>query len=998
MGEGLLTLGLDLGPNSIGWALVDEAGEKLVAAGVRVFPEGVDRDKQGGEVAKNEARRTKRGSRRQIARRSRRRRRLREALQRAGLLPENLGAINAVDPYLLRRRGLDEKLGLHELGAALYHVGQRRGFKSNRKTDRGKEEGVVYEGINELKAKIAEANCRTLGEYLASMRGDQHVRVRGKYLLRKTLEDEFDLLWEKQARHYPQVLTETLRTEVRDAIFFQRPLHPATALIGRCELEPREARCPVAHRHAQRYRMLQELNNLLVIDALGEERALSRDERAKALKLLEQKEKVGFDELRSKLGLLDSHGFNLERGERGYLWGHRTDHALRGKGLFGKKWDGLEEGERDRIVELLIEAEDPEKLKALAQAEWGLSEEQAGKLAGLSLQKGYMYLSLKAIDKLLPHMDAGLPLTSASGPSAMERAGYLRPDQKPAQALDALPQPPELRNPIVQRALHEVRKVVNAILREYGKPGAIHVELAREARGSLKQREDRTAEMRKRERERAEIIERLKSEFGIAQPSRSDVERYRLWQDFKETCPYTGRAISRAQLFGRDVDVDHILPYSRSLDNSYANKVICFQSANAEKSNRTPYEWLGGDASRYETMLQRVGHLWKLGQRGKQKKFSQKTLELDDFIARQLNDTQYISREVTKYLRTLGTDVVCTKGQATADLRRQLGLERVLSDGERAVKNREDHRHHAVDALVIGLTNRSRLQRLAHARGGEAMPPPWPNFREDVERTIKAINVSHRVERKVAGALHEETIYGPTSKGKLNSKLERPWAKGWIEESGVVVYRKRLEDLTAAMVPQIRDETIRELISDRVKRFGIEPGSDQSIPKEVWKEALQMPSGRPIRKVRIVKSDLTIQAIRGGSAWVKPGSVHHVCIFEVRDLRGKIKREPVFVSMMEAARRVRDGEPLIKREHPRNSEAKFVMSLSRGELVLGTFKGKERLVRFRTCASTQGQLYFVEHTDARPDKTAMKFAATANSLKARKVTVDPLGRIRWAND
>jgi CRISPR-associated endonuclease Csn1 len=794
-------------------------------------------------------------------------------------------------------------------------------------------------------------------------------------------------------------MTATARAEVRDAIFFQRRLHPATALIGRCELERREPRCPVAHRHAQRYRMLQEVNNLRVMDAMGEELELSPDRKHSVLALLSRKEKVSFDEIRAELGLLASDHFNLEHGERGYLWGHRTDHAMRNKAVFGKRWDQMEEAERDRVVELVIEVEDPEKLKELAQIEWKLEPQQAERLAGLSLQKGYASCSLKAIDKLLPHMEAGLPLTSAEGPSAMEKAGYQRPDQRPMQALDALPKPPELRNPIVQRALHEVRKVVNGILREYGKPVAIHIELAREARGSLKQREERTAGMRKRERERAEIIDRLKSEFGIAQPSRSDIERYRLWQDFNEACPYTGRVIGRTQLFSRDVDVDHILPYSRSLDNSYANKVICFQSANAAKSNHTPFEWLGGDPVCYEAMLQRVSHLWKLGQRGKQKKFSQKTVELDDFIARQLNDTQYISREVTRYLRGLGVDVVCTKGQTTADLRWQLGLDTVLSDKEQAVKNREDHRHHAIDAIVIALTNRSMLQQLAHARSRDPVPPPWASFHGDVESAVKGIKVSHRVERKVAGALHEETIYGPTSKGKLNSKLERPWAEGWVEEAGVVVYRKRLEDLTAAMAPQIRDPRIRELVAARLQQFGIEPGSEQSIPAAAWKEPLKMPSsGVPIRKVRILKSDLTIQPIRGGSAWVKPGSVHHVCIFEVTDARGKTRREPAFVSMMEAARRVRDGEPLIGREHPRNPKAKFIMSLSRGELVLGTFRGRERLVRFRTCASTQGQLYFVEHTDARPDKTAVKFVATANSLKGRKVTVDPLGRIRWAND
>ena len=159
-----------------------------------------------------------------------------------------------------------------------------------------------------------------------------------------------------------------------------------------------------------------------------------------------------------------------------------------------------------------------------------------------------------------------------------------------------------------------------------------------------------------------------------------------------------------------------------------------------------------------------------------------------------------------------------------------------------------------------------------------------------------------------------------------------------------------------------------------------------------------MESGIEIRKVRVLRSDLTIRPIRQGRAWVKPGSNHHVCIFEAKDAKGKIRREPVWVSMLEAARRIKAGETLIQRAHPTNPSAKFVISLSRGEMMLGVFKGKERLVKYKTGASTQGQLYFVEHTDARPDKTLVRYAVNANTLKARKVTVDAIGRVRWAND
>ena len=505
------------------------------------------------------------------------------------------------------------------------------------------------------------------------------------------------------------------------------------------------------------------------------------------------------------------------------------------------------------------------------------------------------------------------------------------------------------------------------------------------------------------------------------------ITRYLLWEQQGETCVYSGRPVSERQLFGGEVDVDHILPAGRSLDNSQMNRVICFRSENAAKGDRTPYEWLAvADPEKFSHVLQRADSL----PYPKARRFGQKTIELTDFFARQFVDTAYITTQVREYLERLGYDshnLVCTKGQHTAELRRHWGLNTVLRRDDLDLKNRKDHRHHAVDAIVIALTNRSRLQQLARLykrggvdRTGEVLSDPWPHFRTEVERVINAVNVSHRVERRVHGALHEETIYGPTAKpGRDVPKAERPWAKEWVEEEDVYAYRKPLEALTLAEVERIRDERVKEVVLARLAQYGVQAGrkpkgrrgeesggaAGRAIPKEVWKEPLLLTprkgsGGRPavIRKARLTKPEKSIVAIRNGAAYVKPGSLHHLCIFEYRDDKGKPKREAVFVSMLEAAERTRRKQPLVQRAHPERPDAKFVMSLSRGEMVLGTFKGKERLVRFSTAASTQGQLYFVEHTDVRPSATVVKYPKMANTLNGRKVTVDPLGRLRWAND
>jgi CRISPR-associated endonuclease Csn1 len=219
------TLGLDLGPSSIGWAVVIENEGRILATGVRVFPEGVDRNQQGGEVSKNEQRRIARGIRRQVARRARRKRLFRQALVKAGLLPDvaTLPAddprrvawereqFQQADPYDLRQRALTERLQLHEIGRVLLHLCQRRGFLSNRKADRArkKENSDLLKEISTLATDLGD---RTLGQYLADLQAnDPQARLRGRHTRRDMYEQEFDTIWTAQRRYHPTVLTDQLK-------------------------------------------------------------------------------------------------------------------------------------------------------------------------------------------------------------------------------------------------------------------------------------------------------------------------------------------------------------------------------------------------------------------------------------------------------------------------------------------------------------------------------------------------------------------------------------------------------------------------------------------------------------------------------------------------------------------------------------------------------------------------------------------------------------------
>ncbi len=1052
-------LGLDIGSNSIGWSLIELNGEQsqIIGIGVRVFPEGVDRDKQGGEVAKNEARRMARGMRRQTHRRAIRKRLLRQSLIQAGLFPSDPEAAKALmdlNPYDLRARALVQPLKPFEIGRLLIHLNQRRGFLSNRKTDNAAENKKETEGIlKEMGDLESRLNGQTLGQHLAAAHDkNPHDRIRGLHTKRSMFLQEFEQVWEAQRKHHPELLSEHTKYGTRGPqtypakprllpnrksnsllkeyglhgiIFFQRPMYWPKSVIGVCELEPKEKRAWRADRRFQRFRMYQEVNNLEIITARGLRRSLTETERNTVLGLLSTRKEVTFDQLRDRMELEIGDVFNLERGDRKKLLGLQTDHLLAGKKFFGKSWADRPEPQQNAIVKSLLE-DDADIVRTKALSEWGCSPELADTLVKTNLGDGRASLSIKAIEKLLPHLERGLHyMANDATDSALHAAGYIRPDEKVPRPCETLPMPPtDITNPLVRQGLFEVRKLINAIIREWGKPDKIHIELAREVQGSGEKRKKYIENMRERERRRDTAADEIRA-LG-AKPTREGINRYLLWEEQGHVCLYSGRPISAVQLFAEsaEIQVDHILPRPRSLDDSLMNKAVCFRDENDAKGNRTPHEWLAEcDPAKYEAILQRAGKLPLDVRKSKLQKIAAKDIQLDDFINRQLTDTAYITTQVHKYVRKLGVDVVCTKGQSTAELRHLWGLDAILNSDDPKRKNRDDHRHHAVDALVIALTDRSRLQQLARYReihserlreavGRKAFPAPWITFLDDARERTNSIWVSHRPSRRIRGALHEETIYGATSKPhRATTNGPRGHAKNWIEEAGVFVLRKKLEDLAPAEIEKIRDPRVRECVKARLAQHGLDADSAVRIPKTVWAEPLFLTiannpakSANPavIKRVRLTKKDETIQPIRASRqvAFVKPGNTHHIALFELPgSTADKPKRAMIAVTMLEAARRVQNHEPLVQRKHPQYPEAKFLFSLSRGDGVEGKIQKRQDLYIFRTAASTTQQMQFFSHLDARPAASVKtKITATPNTLDARKVRVDILGHVHPAND
>lgn len=828
-------LGLDIGSTSIGWCMIrlNQADEPvaIIRMGVRIFSDGRN-PKDGSSLAVT--RRQARQMRRRRDRLLKRKARLLSALIRLGFFPEDptyRKELTKLDPYILRKKGLYQALTGPEFARALFHINQRRGFLSNRKTDRkDNDSGALKKAIKDLRDKLQQENCQTLGEWLAN-RHEQgqsvRARLRGNtqkdkaydfYADRAMIEHEFDTLWNKQSSLNPVLFTDSARNELKDILLYQRPLKPVKP--GRCTLLPDEERAPLALPSTQRFRIYQELNNLRLLTPDLREQPLTLDQRNTIAELLERGDAT-FTKLLKALKLPGTTKFNLEDIKRDRLNGNKTTNILSKDQYFGSSWNDYPITRQDEIVEKLLNEPSESALIGWLQKTTGVNEATAERVANCSLPEGYGSLSRAALGRVLPELIKDVVVYS----EAVKRAGFdshsaLFHTQKTGEIFDTLPyygeplqrhvsfgtgnpdDPPEKRfgkiaNPTVHIGLNELRKVVNALIKRYGHPSEIIVEVARELKLSREKKQEIQKEQKARQDLNEQQVAEACSALGLT-PANLDKAKRRelsqkmqLWVELNpkdvaaRRCPYTGEQISIERLLSNEVEIEHILPFSMTLDDSLNNKTVALRRANRDKGNRTPYQAFGEKpipGYDYTAILERAALMPK----EKAKRFApdgyQRWLKEDkDFLARALNDTAYLSRVAKEYLSLIcpPNQVRAIPGRMTAMLRGKFGLNSLLSGSD--LKNRNDHRHHALDAAVVGITDQGLLQRFATASASarekqldrlvEEMPLPWPAYREHVERALGNIIVSHKPDHGYQGAMHEETAWGLRENGMVSRRI-----------------------------------------------------------------------------------------------------------------------------------------------------------------------------------------------------------------------------------
>lgn len=1072
-----LRFGFDLGTNSIGWAVyrLDRLPEpnapaatvvELVGSGVRLFDDGRN-PKDGRSLA--EMRRVPRAARTRRDRFVMRRATLINELVHAGLLPVDKdlrSSLARLDPYRLRAEGLDRSLLPHEIGRVLIHLNQRRGFLSNRRADRKSktgESGLIARGVAQLSQALVDSEARTLGEYLWRRHGGQdgsatprtrhavRIRVEGQgaqalyeiYPSRRMISDEFDALMTAQSVHHPDVLTPERIASLRETIFHQRPLRPME--VGFCTFMPGERRLPRALPSVEARIIFETLNQLRYGGGVNLDRKLTPQQRDIVAASLLRGDNITFLQLRRVLGIGQEMRISLEEGGKDNLKDFAARSAelawrkLKGKQRqerFGDRWFTLPFDERDRIVQRLLDLDDETLVIDWLQSEYGLTGEAAMSVAAWTPREGHARLGPTANARILAELQSSeLPTYS----QACERAGWHHSDER--DGIIELPLPYYGRvlerhvlfgsgnaehddqrrygrfpNPTAHIALNQLRRVINRLIRAYGEPSQIVIEMARELKMSREQKD----ELMRRNRDNRAVRDRhrtvLQEQGQLETPD--NFLRLRLYEEQERAgsgvarCPFSLQPIGIKQLFSSEVEVEHLLPYSRTFDDSPANKVICYRAMNRLKRSRSPYEafaerpeWDGIAAA---ALALPRNKRWRFGDNAMERFESEER----DFLARQLGETRHISRMARIYLsRACDPDqVYVTTGQLTAMLRARWGLNSLMRDhnakpetdtieAARSFKIRDDHRHHAIDACVIGAIDRSVLSEMARrARQAEIeerervtadVPLPFEGFREAVRSQLNRMVVSPKPEHGIGGALHEDTAYGIVA---------------GVAEAGAIgnlVYRKPLAALTAGEIDRIRDERLRADVQVATKDVR---DDKKALTAALERFAKERAPGREqgVRRVRIGKKEKSVVLVRHRQTGVTykaliPGENHLIDIVQMRDGAWRGFAATVFDVNQKNWRPQWEVDKL---------GGKLVMRLRKGDLIeLDDNDGVRRIKvvhrieisanRIRLAAHNEGGKLADRHDDG-GDSFRWDFA-TISLLKgrnARKVQVDEIGLVR----
>ena len=1025
----ILGIDIGISSVGFGLLEMDEKGAskdgKILCCNAHLFPAAEQPDKK----SLAEPRRSARLARRRLARRHNRMHALRYILRQhgfrdLGIYDEKKPAKERalVEPWQIRVDALGKQLSEGDFATALGHLCKNRGFRSNAKAqekvikeeaheqgadEEKKEAKAMLDAIEQRHKKLKNTDLyRTFGEWVNAQpkkrnsQGDYfHTPCRKRDIL-----PELEKIITEQRNYQNPLANNKLYEQIKTLIWEQRPIKGIAKMVGDCSFFPKQKRAAKNAPSAEYFVAWSRLNNLQIQgDNYGEEWGIPTDvvsqlieaalekstgeltfTQARKILKMEERERYNFLTYKPKKkkpkkdGTVETEQVEsmeaiIKRLESKPLISFRGTVTL--QRIISKHnpdlWTTLFEQKEDldKMAQILaFEKDDQKRQKQLRELSCFKNTDEHSALVDELVEAvdftKTIDISAEACRRIVPHMAKGVDYDTAWRTAGLTIAQ----DTQKKTTDNRLPCFPTTANPVVNRALAQTRKVLHAVFRVYGMPDRIHVELARELDKSAKKRDERRRENLVNEEHNLALKKEAEGIFKM-ELSETDprIYKYRLWKEQKHYCLYAQRLIKPEELKDNTAtQVDHALPMGRTSDNNHSNKVLCLTKENQDKGDQTPYEYLKGNG-KWMTFqeLVRTSNMPE----NKKTKITAIKINEEDFKNRNLNDTRYMARELKTHLTSYlpkredgKMRVQVRNGSLTSLLRRRWGL----NMGKDDKKNRDDARHHAMDALIIAASTQAMVQKVARwnrltgqVKGDPNYypPKPWLTFREDAIKAYNDVFVSRQPQRKHRGKIHDDTIKAiRTSKsGEPYTVERRPLSK---------VKKKDLKNIEGVKIneqgkAQGRNAWLYNLLYQHLDKHGDDP--NKAFAEPLYLKKKDSSQGPQIRSLRLRTDEKSWFNIRGGAAQnatmvrvdvFKGQDGYYLCPLYMADVaRGKLPDQLMTVGKPE-----KDWLPI-------NDSHQFLFSLYSHDFVRLTQKdGTVQEGYYCGTDRTNAQIYIFEHT------------------------------------
>lgn len=750
-----LVLGLDIGIGSVGVGILNKVTGEIIHKNSRIFP--------AAQAENNLVRRTNRQGRRLTRRKKHRRVRLNRLFEESGLITDFTKISINLNPYQLRVKGLTDELSNEELFIALKNMVKHRGISylddasDDGNSSIGDYAQIVKENSKQLETKTPgqiqleryQTYGQLRGDFTVEKDGKKHRLInvfptsayRSEALRILQTQQEFNpQITDEFVNRYLEILTgkrkyyhgpgnEKSRTdygryrtngETLDNIF--------GILIGKCTFYPEEFRAAKASYTAQEFNLLNDLNNLTVPT---ETKKLSKEQKNQIINYVKNEKAMGPAKLFKYIAKLlscdvaDIKGYRIDKSGKAEI--HTFEAYRKMKTLETLDIEQMDRETLDKLAYVLTLNTEREGIQEALEHEFAdgsFSQKQVDELvqfrkANSSIfGKGWHNFSVKLMMELIPELYE----TSEEQMTILTRLGKQKTtsSSNKTKYIDEKLLTEEIYNPVVAKSIRQAIKIVNAAIKEYGDFDNIVIEMARETNEDDEKKAIQKIQKANKDEKDAAMLKAANQYNGKAELPHSVFHghkqlatKIRLWHQQGERCLYTGKTISIHDLINNpnQFEVDHILPLSITFDDSLANKVLVYATANQEKGQRTPYQALDSmdDAWSFRELKAFVRESKTLSNKKKEYLLTEEDISKFDvrkkFIERNLVDTRYASRVVLNALQEhfrahkIDTKVSVVRGQFTSQLRRHWGIE----------KTRDTYHHHAVDALIIAASSQLNL-------------------------------------------------------------------------------------------------------------------------------------------------------------------------------------------------------------------------------------------------------------------------------------------------